>query len=177
MNDAAFFKRLIARFERSYVPEPMSGCWLWEALCFDDEYGIFSVRKHMMRAHRFSWELHRGPIPHRLLVCHRCDNKYCVNPDHLFLGTHQDNVMDMWSKGRNRPVSHEPTVFGEAHPRAILTESDVVIMRELRSGGESVASIGRRFGVSRATASAAIRGQSWKCIPLTPRQAPIHVGL
>jgi len=78
-------------------------CWLWTAAQNRHGYGDFYVSRtfHTM-AHRFSWALHYGPIPEGLFVCHRCDTPLCVRPDHLFVGTTQDNMADMMRKGRHR---------------------------------------------------------------------------
>ncbi len=79
-------------------------CWLWTASVNDKGYGqlFVGVGKSPLRAHRVSWELHRGLIPIGLLVLHHCDNPPCVRPDHLFLGTYKDSTQDMISKGRQR---------------------------------------------------------------------------
>jgi len=78
-------------------------CWLWTAATNEKGYGIFGVRKFTDKAPRISWRLTRGPIPEKLFVLHHCDNPLCVNPDHLFLGTNNDNVRDMFNKKRNSP--------------------------------------------------------------------------
>ena len=96
-------KTLRERFERNFIPEPNSGCWLW-LLSLCNGYGrIYDLQnKRGALAHRLSWEIHRGAIPSGLWVLHKCDVRSCVNPDHLFLGTGLDNMTDMIAKGRQR---------------------------------------------------------------------------
>lgn len=100
------------RIERLSIPEPNSGCLLWLGAVAKgnkkrDGYGIITVgmrsergKNRVTMSHRASYEAANGPIPDGLSVCHRCDNSLCVNPEHLFLGTHQDNMGDMVRKGR-----------------------------------------------------------------------------
>lgn len=89
------------RFWEKVMIPPGDGCWLWVATLSSTGYGMFTVRRGLRAAtHRFSWELHFGPIPDGLLVCHHCDVPACVRPDHLFLGTHADNARDSVQKGR-----------------------------------------------------------------------------
>jgi hypothetical protein len=79
------------------------GCWEWQGANNGKGYGCFGKEgSRPYYAHRFSWELHAGPIPDGLFVLHRCDNRRCVNPEHLFLGTQGDNMRDMIAKGRGR---------------------------------------------------------------------------
>lgn len=83
---------------------PADGCWEWQRSCGSHGYGQFYlVRGKPLAAHRFSWQMTYGPIPAGLHVLHRCDNKRCVRPDHLFLGTARDNIRDCVAKGRHRP--------------------------------------------------------------------------
>lgn len=86
------------RFWRSVDKTDADGCWLWR--CVSGKYGQFTVNGRNIGAHRASWAMHFGPIPDGVFVCHRCDNPRCVRPDHLFLGTHGDNMADMVAKGR-----------------------------------------------------------------------------
>ena len=81
------------------------GCWLWTGATIAAGYGELAVGqpRKPLRAHRLSWEMHHGPIPEGLLVLHHCDVRNCVRPEHLFLGTHQDNMADAYAKGRMRP--------------------------------------------------------------------------
>lgn len=88
-------------FDERYIPEPMSGCWLWlGGVSYPAGYGRMTRGQY---AHRVSYEIHRGAVPRGLHVLHRCDNRICVNPDHLFVGTRSDNMRDMMAKGRGRP--------------------------------------------------------------------------
>lgn len=109
-------------------------------------------------AHRVAYEALVGPIPQGLEVCHSCDNRKCVNPDHLFLGTHQENIDDREAKGRNNPPK------GEAHSRAKLTEDDVLKMKLLREKGWAYSQLAGEFAVSKATAMRAVKGQTWAFI-------------
>lgn len=81
--------------------EKTDTCWNWKASCHKIGYGDFRVGKNMRRAHRVSYTLFVGEIPDNKKVLHKCDNRRCVNPDHLFLGTQKDNMIDMIKKGRD----------------------------------------------------------------------------
>src|ERR1700746_1830085 len=99
-----------ALFERHWIPEPNSGCWLWTGAVARFGHGSFRHEGKTAVAHRVAWKLYRGPIPADLQVCHHCDVACCVKPDHLFLGTQKDNLDDCASKGRR------PDTSGEMHP-------------------------------------------------------------
>lgn len=128
-------ERLAAHFE--VVP---NGCWRWTASLGTTGYGqIKGHGRDMVSSHRAAFEVWVGPIPAGLYVCHRCDNPACINPDHLFLGSHADNMADMRKKGRN--------ACGERHGTSRLRAEQVLAIRAAAGRHRDVAA---RFGVSRA---------------------------
>ncbi len=80
------------RFEAKYAPEALTGCWLWYGAT-GDGYGLFGVKRRLVKAHRFSYEKHRGAIPKGMVLDHLCRNRSCVNPDHLEVVTFKENVL------------------------------------------------------------------------------------
>lgn len=88
-------------FDDRYIPEPNTGCWIWTAPLSTLGYGWFRCNGKRTQAHRFSLEIFKGPIPEGLFALHTCDNRWCVNPDHLYVGTALDNARDMVARGRH----------------------------------------------------------------------------
>ena len=136
-------------------------CWVWTAATTNGGYGVIrdtGRNGKIIRAHRLSWELHNGPIPAGIEVCHRCDNPPCVNPAHLFLGTHQDNVTDTVNKGRASGGAPR----GSLHPKAKLTEAQVLDIRAAHAAGAaSQRQLARKYGVDRKAIQQVIRRKTW----------------
>lgn len=134
-------------------------CWLWTGAKDHDQYGRFRVGDEMKAAHRISWELCYGGIPDNFHVLHRCDNPACVNPDHLFLGTHQDNMKDKQNKHRL------PQQKGNSNNNAKLTEDQVKEIREKYSDRKTpLKEIALLYGVTRHTIGDILLGKLWKHI-------------
>lgn len=140
---------LMSKADTSGGPD---GCWPWTAHRNPKGYGRLSVNGRGMMAHRLSYEIHVGPVPAGMLVCHRCDNPPCINPVHLFLGTPADNSADMAAKGRS------PRVRNERSGKARLSNAQVDEMRRRRADGETCVSIAKAFGVSAPHVSRVTRG-------------------
>lgn len=138
------------------------GCWEWNAR-IDDGYGRIGVRTgkrwNIRRAHRVAYELLRGGIPTGLHVLHHCDNRRCVNPDHLFLGSNGDNVRDRDNKGR--------AACGERNGRGnAKLEAKVVAEIRLRStSGASQRRLAHEFGLHHSTVGRIIRRETWRHVP------------
>lgn len=131
-------------------------CWLWTASTAIKGHGHLRIDGALVGAHRFSWELHHGPIPDGLFVCHTCDNPPCVNPAHLFLGTSADNATDMVAKGRGKSAR------GAEHYHTTFTEETVRLIRARAAAGETNRALAAEFGVSRHGIYAIVHRKSWK---------------
>ena len=149
-------------FPNKVIPEPNSGCWLWTAAVASHGYGTFKKNR---TAHRYSCELANGTIPNGMYVLHKCDNKLCANPNHLYIGTKSDNSIDAYARGQMDNIRHPSR---EDHPLSILTEDQVKEIRLLPTGrlprGKNIiADMARRFGVSAAAIYDVRLGRSWVC--------------
>ena len=143
------------------MPEPNSGCWLWTGYAISQGYGALRVSGITYYAHRVSFTAHKGTIPSGLFILHRCDNTYCVNPDHLFAGTGRDNVRDSHKKKRRKnlyPVGGS-SMIGECCPTAKLTGDEA---REIYCSSGNIKQIASRFGVSPSAVSDIRHGRSWR---------------
>ncbi len=128
-------------------------CWIWLGRFHSEGYGTFGVNTRQVFAHRYSWELHNGPISAGLFVCHHCDVPSCSRPDHLFLGTHADNMADMKQKGRGQQ--------GERHHSRKLTEVQVSALRLRRAGGEPAMSLASFYDIGLNQVYRIVRGDAW----------------
>lgn len=134
----------------AFVGEPNStGCRLWSGAKDRDGYGVFWGQ----RANRVAWERRNGPIPTGLLVLHACDDRACVEGEHLMLGSNTANMVDRDRKGRQ--------ALGERNGNAKLTERDIAAIRKAKSAGATGSALAVEFGVDRATINRAARGKSW----------------
>jgi hypothetical protein len=144
------------RFEHYVVKG--DGCWSWSGSTDQNGYGKLNVHGIPALAHRLSWTFHCGPIPDGQQVLHKCDNPICSNPDHLFIGDHQDNMTDMWMKGRANPKIH----LGVEHGMAKLTEDQVYKIRE-SSGASRI--IAAELGISGRQVRDIRNRKSWSHLP------------
>lgn len=137
------------------------GCWLWTASKRWDGYGRYNVQpgKRQLTAHRYSWELANGPIPEGMGVLHKCDTPACVNPDHLFLGSHKENMRDAYAKRRH--------AHGDRATRRKLSEADVAdILRNPPTTGKhgNVKEYAARYRVNPGAIHAILKRRYWKFV-------------
>lgn len=134
-------------------------CWEWEGSKYYNGYGQFYKSPTKIVAHRMAYELTYGNIRNKkLLVCHKCDNRGCVNPNHLFLGTHKDNLADMYRKNRQNNADTR----GIKNGRAKLTDNDIINIRKTYIRGQiSAKKLGEKYGISETTCLRIINRQGW----------------
>jgi hypothetical protein len=148
------------RFGRYVYLSLSNGCWEWRGARDERGYGMIGKEggkgAGSIRAHRLSYQIfYRVNLTREECVCHRCDNPPCVNPDHLFVGSQLDNMLDMISKNRN-------SNRGEAHHMAKLTKQDVVKIRQLSEDGLSSRKIAKLFFVDKGTILAIVNRKIWR---------------
>lgn len=151
---------LADRFWEKVSPCPLTGCWWWAASYGSVGYGQFCVRGTKPKgAHRVAWLLTNGPIPAGVFVCHSCDQRACVNPDHLWLGTSAENSADMARKGRCGVKDSR----GVKNSNAKLTPRQVRIVRRLHALGRlNQTWVAARFGVGPSAIAAIASGKTWR---------------
>lgn len=134
-----------------------NGCWNWQGVITEIGYGIFRRKGKKIKAHRHSYLIFKGEIPKGLFVCHTCDNRKCVNPEHLWLGTNKENAEDAAKKGR--------MPRGENHFNSKIKEEDVLKIRNTyKFKKEKYIVIAKKYGVALSTIYNIINKKSWKFI-------------
>mgnify|MGYP002397563630 CR=1 FL=1 len=138
--------------ERCLVTD--AGCFVWLRAKNNMGYGVFRRGGKNFYAHRYAWELQNGPIQPGLVICHRCDNPSCCNPNHMFVGSQAENLADMVRKGRSAK--------GAQHSQAKIAAHQVIAIRGLyAAGGATHADIAKQFGISREAVGLIVRRQRW----------------
>lgn len=142
-----------------------TGCWLWSGAKYKNGYGHVKLPRSRKTtgAHRRSWMEFYGPIPEGMYVCHKCDVRLCINPDHLFLGTAKDNLQDCSAKGRIwHGESRSKRISGEMNSNRVLGWSDVFSIRRDYAGKQTTyRELSRRYGVSESNIGCIIRSETW----------------
>lgn len=162
--------RLMIRIEKK------GECWEWNRYVGERGYALLSYQGKMHNAHRLSYQIFKGNIPENLFVCHTCDNRKCINPDHLWLGTRRENIQDASKKGRlpggpgHKPSpdviekllkSRKPFPNGEQHPTSKLKKEDIIHIRKLLDEGIKQTDIAKKFNVCSGVISQIKHKRTW----------------
>lgn len=166
MTDGKALRRNIEAFWSRVNKAAPNGCWEYTGFRKWDGYGWLSRKiegrkSRYITAHRYAWTLLRGQVPEGMQVLHRCDNPPCCNPDHLFLGTRDDNMADMWRKGRNpRGERSRHAKLTEAQAKAILDNPPSWPNKP--HGGGGIHELADKYGVGYACIASLVAGRTWK---------------
>ena len=155
---------LIERFFK-YVQQPLvpNACWNWTGSLNKNGYGRFTFDGARHPAHRFAYSRLRGAIPTGMVVCHTCDNRRCVNPAHLWIGTQKENMQDCVRKGRLFAQLYPEQWSGEKHGQAKLTNAQVEEIRvRYAQGNIFQRELATEYGVSRSEIGNIVRGENWR---------------
>lgn len=152
------YKRKLKSFKERFEKKigNKNNCWIWIGRKSIFGYGQFFMKGKLEQAHRASWKIYKGIIPRKLCVCHSCDNRSCVNPKHLWLGTRNDNVQDMIKKGRDRKAP------SDKNGSAKLTWQKVNKIRKIRKEKKVYyKDLAKMFNVHYATIKRIITNKTW----------------
>lgn len=152
------YEPVAKRFWRRVQTRGRTQCWPWTGWTTPDGYGRMSIGRVGVLAHRVSWTLAHGEPPSAVHVCHSCDNRLCCNPEHLFLGTFEENMEDMRSKRRHNKNQ------GDMNPRALLTVEQVREIRSRHAAGEPATILGAEYGVGKSAAWRIATRRSWRSV-------------
>ena len=160
MTDPETIKsRLLSRV----VVDQATGCWDWTGSKIKFGYGRIGVDDKTYSAHRLSYQVFRGEIPDGLCVCHKCDNPSCINPDHLFLGTHSENMIDAYRKGRVLPPEGGNAQYKKGHKafNRVLPDNQVIEIKRMLKTGVAPSIIARKMNLKRQVVADIKRGQAY----------------
>lgn len=147
------------KYPSKFLTNDVSGCWEWQGPLGVWGHGMTRFEGKQSYTHRISWRLSKGDIPRGLMVLHKCNNACCANPDHLYLGNHDDNMRDMKVSGRRKNKTR-----GERQPHAKLREVDIPIIRE-RGAREMYKDIAADYGVSVNCIASVVTRANWAFVP------------
>lgn len=142
-------------------------CWPWTGAISKNGYGSFKLNRVALTTSRVAWEAATGVSAGKNMVLHKCDNRPCCNPSHLYLGDVRQNSRDMVERGRGR----NGVVIGSSNPRAKLNEADIVRIRGMIADGQLNTVIAAKFGVSHQMISKIRQGHFWKHVPMGKGEA------
>ncbi len=149
-----FAEKDVERFWSKVKRTNSEECWEWIGTKEKDGYGVFKIKRKTYKSHRISWLISKKESIENKLVCHSCDNRGCVNPGHLWLGTNKENVEDMVRKNRQRQ--------GENHSNVKLSEKNIKEILDLYKSGYKQVDLCSKFGIGHAQLSRILSGEAWK---------------